>query len=72
MTYEAIIRDRIKAAMARPMGGALWCTYTGRDGYKVHGIVLQEPLQSTTGVWFVFVDNFANRVKLSDIKEINP
>lgn len=44
-------------------------SYKGRDGYTRKGLALQDALKSVSpnGAYFVYVDNFATRVPLTDV-----
>lgn len=65
-----MLETELNAKLDGDLNGAVWVAYRKSNGDMLRGIVLQQPLESTTGIKFVFVDNFANRVRLTDIVEI--
>ena len=76
MTISANLQNvwnEIEAAANKPMGGAVWVTYRehprGQD--RLRGIVVDGPHLSTTGVAFVAVNNFANRIPLANVISVD-
>ena len=65
------IEQQINTALESDITGTVWAKYKAHDGLR-YGQILQQAVTSTTGVQFVFIDSFANRVRVSDIVEINP
>lgn len=48
----------------------VFVTYRDENGCLKKGVLLDErPTISTTGVSFHYVDNFANRIKVTDVLE---
>ncbi|MNC31216.1 hypothetical protein D3C75_795300 [compost metagenome] len=49
-------------------------TYKATDGYRAKGLAINDAMKGVGpgGVWFVWVDNFANCVRLTDIIDIRP